>query len=53
MASTEKPTAAEKGKNKTKKKGESTRKVGNPGNFHGAPLAFLEAQLPICLSKKG
>ncbi|KAJ7871242.1 hypothetical protein B0H14DRAFT_3439694 [Mycena olivaceomarginata] len=53
MASTEKPTATEKGKNKTKKKGENTRKVGNPRNFHGVQLEFLEEQLPIYLSKKG
>jgi hypothetical protein len=53
MVSTEKPTATEKGKNKTKKKGENARKVGNPGNFHGARLEFLEEQLPIYLSKKG
>ncbi|KAJ6511872.1 hypothetical protein C8R47DRAFT_1064586 [Mycena vitilis] len=29
------------------------KRAGNPGNFHGARLAFLEEQLPIYMSKKG
>ncbi|KAJ7759820.1 hypothetical protein B0H14DRAFT_2634347 [Mycena olivaceomarginata] len=52
MPSSEKSTVPAKMKAK-KKKGESTKKVGNPGNFQGVRLAFLEAQLPIYLSKKG
>lgn len=41
------------GKGKGPGPGGPTKKVGNPGNFHGARLQFLEAQLPIYLSKKG
>jgi hypothetical protein len=52
MPSSEKSTVPAKIKAK-KKKSESTKKVGNPGNFQGARLTFLEAQLPIYLSKKG
>jgi hypothetical protein len=46
-------TGAGQSKVKGKNKGEGGKKVGNPGNFHGARLDFLEAQLPIYLSKKG
>ncbi|KAJ7895481.1 hypothetical protein B0H14DRAFT_3426085 [Mycena olivaceomarginata] len=39
------------GKGKSKIQGDG-KKVGNPGNFQGARLVFLESQLPIYLSKK-
>ncbi|KAJ7912873.1 hypothetical protein B0H13DRAFT_2326929 [Mycena leptocephala] len=57
MPSNEKSTDASKnkgkGKAKTKGDGGPVKKVGNPGNFHGDRLAFLDGQLPICLATKG
>jgi hypothetical protein len=48
-ASNAKPGKGGKAKSKAQPDG---KKVGNPGNFQGARLAFLESQLPIYLSKK-
>jgi hypothetical protein len=45
------PKTGKGGKGKSKAPVDS-KKVGNPGNFQGARLAFLESQLPIYLSKK-
>jgi hypothetical protein len=57
LASNEKASDASKnkgkGKAKTKGDGGTVKKVGNPGNFHGDRLAFLEGQLPIYLATKG
>jgi hypothetical protein len=54
MASIEKSAGTSKGKGRGKEKGDGpVKKVGNPGNFRGERLAFLEGQLPIYLAKKG